>query len=161
MDGIELKTFQPSSRVDTLTEDGELRGSWDHIGSVSWEPAYRGMVAEMERLGIPCHGHPPIWAWWGPLTLSDATSLLNEEHDLSRSYATITFTAPRSLVLLSDYGDWCDALFPYRPWKACPVFPSAEDLLQATVPYLLQEWVSSLVPLPTSGFEELDLGQRL
>ncbi|QGU03260.1 hypothetical protein CKALI_12110 [Corynebacterium kalinowskii] len=161
MDRIQLKTFQPLTRVRTLEATGELRGSWAQILSVSYDPAYRDMVSEMARAGIDCAGNPPIWAWYGPLALIDATMLLNEEYDLPKGYATITFTAPRDLVLLSEYGPWCEALFPYRPWRAPtpPLIPDPAVQLQATLPVIRASWVSDITELPTSGFDELDMEQ--
>lgn len=156
MTTLQLKTFQPLPQVARLKETGTLTGDWDRICSCSWTDAYRGMVSNMATHGIDCAGNPPIWAWWGPLTLGDAFLLYDLEHDLPQGFATITFNAPTNLVFLSDYDEWNDALFPYTPWTPAPLPPTPGQQLQATLPYLDLAWVTGISPLPTADFYELD-----
>lgn len=155
---MRLKTFQRLSRVQRLCHDGVLVGDWSHVPRGT-EAAYARMVAVMAEQGISCAGRPPVWAWAGPLTLMDAALLLDPAHELSQGYATLAFDAPADLVLLTDYGDWCDAvLADVARWTPGPV-TTGRHPAQATLPLLRLEWVSDVVPLPTLGWDELDLDQ--
>lgn len=130
---IRLKTFQSLERVRELESGDALVGSWAHVPR-GWESGYCAMVNEMARRGISCDGRPPVWAWAGPVSLGDACGLLGEE-DLARGFATVTFTAPRQLVLLSNYSPWCDALVGGAWPTGRDCFPSrrAKRVLQATL----------------------------
>lgn len=154
-----LTTFQSVERVAQLRAEGRLVSDWARIlGGV--ERSYRSMVEEMARHGIDCHGRPPVWAWSGPVTLGDALMLLDPEHELSRGYAAVTFAAPAGLVLLSDYGPWCDALFENARWVP-PSEPDGSAPRQATLPYLDLAWVARVEALPTEGFDALDWSRPL
>lgn len=164
---LRLKTFQPLARVDELHRTGRLVGDWTTVGGPLVVPRYQRMVQEMAAHGIDCHGHPPTWAWHGRVTLLDASMLLNAEHELSQGWATITFDAPEELVLLSDYAHWCDFLFEDTDWEPARFRTVEERALldwagltcgvQATLPHVQGEWVDTIEPLPTHGWDELDL----
>lgn len=163
-DWLQLKTFQPLPRVDELRRAGILVGSWAHVLRGT-ERAYAAAVAAMAERGIDTDGRPPIWAWWGPVALIDALMLLDEEHELSRGFATITFKAPADIVLLSDYAHWCNALeansSTWRPRTPEIPRPGVRDdefahPAQACLPYLREEWVVDVVELPTSGWGDID-----
>lgn len=98
-----------------------------------------------------------MWAWAGPVSLGDACGLLGEE-DLARGFATVTFTAPRQLVLLSNHSPWCDALVGGAWPTGRDCFPSrrAKRVLQATAPRIEASWVSTIDTLPTHGIYDLD-----
>lgn len=148
-----LKTFQPRARLRELECTGRLVGDWDRVDPF-YLPAYRDMVAAMEERGIDCQGRPPVWAWSGPVTLTDAFLLLDEDHDLRRGYVTITVDAPPELVLLSDYGAFNDALDARTPWVPGPLPTSV--VLQAVIPYLDGAWVSGIESLPDRDFDAHD-----
>ena len=111
MPDLVLRTFQPLERVTQLRGDGVLLGDWTHV-IPGTERGYRRLVEVMEERGIPTAGRPPLWAWHGVVRLIDAAMLFDATHELSRGFATITFRAPEHLVLLSDYGHWCDVMLP-------------------------------------------------
>lgn len=161
MANLVLRTFQPLSRVAQLQHDRTLIGDWGHVRPGN-ERAYARMVEVMTEHGISTDGRPPIWAWHGPLRLIDADLLFDPVHELSRGIATLTFRAPADLVLLCDYGHWCDALMapaadPAQPWQ--PAGRTADSLHpeQACLPYLRREWVTNIKPLPVAGWDTLDL----
>ena len=156
-----LRTFQSLTRIEQLQHDGILVGSWDHV-LPGTEDAYLRMVEVMTEHGIDTNGRPPIWAWRGPLRLADADSLFNAEHELSSSFVTVAFRAPQHVVLLSDYGHWCDALMPpadgpIEPWQPRRRDNDSRHPEQACLPHLRLEWVSTIKPLPTTGWGTLDL----
>lgn len=68
------------------------------------------MVEVMAERGIDCRGRPPIWAWHSDVRLWDAALLFDPQHELSRGFARMTFAAPAELVMVSDYGQWCEVL---------------------------------------------------
>ncbi|WP_028925095.1 hypothetical protein [Pseudonocardia acaciae] len=151
---VVLRTFQRLARVEQLDADGLLVGDWDRV-IPQHARAYRAMVDAMARHGVDTGGRPPIWAWTGEVRLVDAALLLDAEHELSTGYATVEFEAPAELVVSSDYGAWNDyleALFHDRSYEWQP---GGAD--QACLPYLRAEWVREVRPLPTSGWDELDL----
>lgn len=155
MTALPLKTFQRVSRVGQLRRDGRLYGDWSCVMQGT-ERAYARMVAAMADRGIDCAGCPPMWAWYGAVSLADAALLFDPSHELSHGFATISFTAPRDLVLLSDYGDWCDALFENDDTWIDTAPRWGPHPAQATLPYLEADWVSDIAPLPTVGWEDLD-----
>lgn len=167
MDTVLLKSFQPLDRVAQLRCEGTLVGDWDRVGGPMVVPYYQRMVEEMAAHGIDCEGNPPVWAWHGRVTLLDASMLLSVEHELRQGWATISFRAPRDLVLLSDYAVWCDFFLGGTEWDPTlfrsPVERSADDWagltcgVQAALPYLRREWIDTIQPLPTTGWDELDL----
>lgn len=158
---VVLKTFQSLTRVTQLHHDGIIVGDWNHVVPGT-ENAYARMVEVMTEHNIDTAGHPPIWAWRGTLRLSDADSLFNAEHELTKGFATLTLRAPEHLVLLSDYGHWCDTVMPpvgalSHPWQPKRRDPNSHHPEQACLPYLRLEWVSTVEPLPTTGWDSLDL----
>ena len=165
MADLVLRTFQPLSRVAQLQHDGILVGDWEHVLS-GVEPAYARMVEVMTEHGISTGGRPPIWAWQGLLRLVDADLLFNAVHELSRGFATLTFRAPDHLVLLSDYGHWCDAWMApagelVHSWQPKSRRPGSSHPEQASLPYLRHDWVTDIKPLPTTGWDTLNLQKRL
>lgn len=155
-----LRTFQPLDRVAQLRRDQILVGSWDHV-DVSVVRAHARMVAVLAERGVDTGGRPPIWAWCGVLRMRDAALLLDPVHELSAGYATVTFTAPAAQVLLSDYAHWCEAMMApseiglddWQPRRASARSPHPE---QACLPSLRSDWVTSVSPLPTCGWDTLD-----
>lgn len=165
MPDLLLRTFQSLTRIEQLQHDGILVGSWDHV-LAGTQDAYRRMVDVMTDYGIDTNGRPPIWAWRGPLRLADADSLFDAEHELSSGFVTVTFRAPQHLVLLSDYGHWCDALMPpadgpIQPWQPRRRDNDSRHPEQACLPHLHLEWVDSITPLPTTDWGTLDLDTLL
>lgn len=161
MANLVLRTFQHLSRVAELQHDGTLVADWSHIVPGT-EHAYARMVEAMTECGIDTGGRPPIWAWHGPLRLIDADLLFDPVHELSSGFATLTFRAPDHLVLLCDYGHWCDALMgpadePAQPWRPIRRTAGSFHPEQACLPYLHLDWVTDINPLPTTGWDELDL----
>ncbi|GEM_PF-5041228 len=167
VDTVLLKSFQPLDRVAQLRREGTLVGDWNRVGGPMVAPQYQRMVEEMAAHGIDCEGHPPVWAWQGRVTLLDASMLLSVEHELRQGWFTISFRAPRDLVFLSDYAVWCDFFLSGTEWDPTlfrsPVERSADDWagltcgVQATLPYLRRGWIDTIQPLPTTGWNELDL----
>ncbi len=166
VDTLVLKSFQPLDRAAQLRREGKLVGDWSRVGGPMVVPYYQRMVEEMAAHGIDCQGNPPVWAWNGRVTLLDASMLLSVEHELSQGWSTITFRAPRNLVLLSDYAAWCDFFFGDAEWDPQLFRSPAERSddwagltcgVQATLPYLRREWIDTIQPLPTTGWDELDL----
>ena len=161
MADLVLRTFQPLTRVVQLQNDGTLVADWEHVVPGT-EHAYARMVEVMSEHGINTDGRPPIWSWHGPLRLIDADLLFDAVHELSRGFATLTFRAPDHLVLLCDYGHWCDALmappdYPVHLWRPAPRAAGSFHPEQACLPYLHLDWVTDIKPLPTSGWDTLDL----
>lgn len=159
-----LRTFQPLERVTQLRGDGVLLGDWTHV-IPGTERGYRRLVEVMDEKGIPTAGRPPVWAWHGVVRLIDAAMLFDATHELSRGFATITFRAPEHLVLLSDYGHWCDVMlsdeFSLRQWQPLRRTSSSHHPEQACLPYLELSWVTHIEPLPTTGWDSLDLETEL
>lgn len=157
---VRLRTFQRLARVEELHRAGVLRAAWGHVPE-SLRGAYGQMVEAMSSCGVDTGGHPPIWAWRGELRLIDAMLLLDPEHELSTGFATVEFAAPAELVVGSDYGAWNDHLFAVLDGEqatwALP--PSTRDPEQVCLPYLLAEWVCEIRPLPTAGWDELDVAE--
>lgn len=156
-----LRTFQPLHRVAQLQHEGLLVADWNHLVPGTERP-YARMVEVMAEHGIDTSGRPPVWAWRGPLRLFDADLLVDAVHELSRGFATLTFHAPDHLVLLSDYKDWCEALMtpastPIDRWRPQAHRPGSFHPEQACLPYLHLDWVSDIKPLPTAGWNTLDL----
>lgn len=161
MTDLELRTssHSPGSRNSRTTES--FLGGWDHV-LPGTEHAYMRMVEVMAEHGIDTDGRPPVWAWRGPLRLEDADSLFNAEHELSKGFATLTFRASDRLVLLSDYGHWCDALVASTGisadlWQPICRAKSSHHPEQACLVHLRIEWVTDIKPLPTTGWDILDL----
>lgn len=159
-----LRTFQSLARVTQLHRDGVLLGDWAHV-LPGTERGYRRLVEVMEDKGIPTAGRPPVWAWHGRVRLVDADLLFDATQELSRGFATITFQAPEHLVLLSDYGHWSDVMLSdevsLRQWQPRRRTPSSDRLEQACLPYLTLAWVTKIEPLPTTGWDTLDLDNEL
>ncbi|MFF5987734.1 hypothetical protein [Prauserella flavalba] len=157
-ESVALSTVQRLARAEQLRRDGVLVSDWEALSAFE-RATYPAMVAAMERAGVPTDGRPPVWAWSGVPTPLDITSLLDPEHQLSAGYALIEFAAPDGLVFLSDYGSWNDYLAawfddPEAVWA--PGQPAEFTRLpQACVPYLRGEWVRTVRPLPTSGWEDV------
>lgn len=87
--------------------------------------------------------------------------LLDPEHEVSRGYATVTLSAPTELVMVSDYGQWCEALFLNADvWDPAPPVHGPYPA-QATLPYLRADWVRSIDLLPVDGWNDLDLERPL
>ncbi len=148
------------TRVQQLQHEGILVGDWSHV-LPGTEKAYRRMVEVMTERGINCHGKPVIWAWHGNVRLSDAVLLLDPERELSRGIATVTFTAPTEMVMVSDYGQWCEALFLNADvWDPAPPVPGPHPA-QATLPHLRADWVHSIDLPPVDGWDDLDLERPL
>jgi hypothetical protein len=158
---VRLWTFQPLSRLADLEEDGELVGSWEHVPASTGDvicAAYGEMVGAMARAGVSTDGRPPIWAWGGGCggTVGDAHMVVGEP--LWGGYATIEFTAPAELLLVTDYGAWNDylfALFEADSTEAVPrtwdvPTPLGDELVQVCLPVLRAEWVRDIRPLPRS-----------
>lgn len=160
MSRVVLRSFQPITRIQQLQHDGILIGDWAHVLRGT-EKAYGRMVEVMTQRGIDCHGRPPIWAWLGQVRLMDAVLLLDPEHELSRGFATVTFTAPTDMVMVSDYGHWCEALFRNSDeWAPAPPVRGPHPA-QATLPYLQADWVHNIDLLPIEGWDDIDLNQPL
>lgn len=155
---VVLRSLQPVQRATQLRSEGILLGEWSHV-PFGTEKAYGRMVTAMAERGIDCQDRPPIWAWHGVVRLVDVVLLLDVEHELSRGFAVVTFTAPADLVLISDYGHWCEALFRNsEAWDPEPPVLGPHPS-QATLPYLRAEWVDSIDPLPIDGWDSIDLDQ--
>ena len=157
---MRLKTFQRLTRVAQWETEGELRAEWRYVPS-GMHVGYQAMVEAMARAGVDTQGRPPMWAWSGELTLLDATMLLDPEHDLSQGYATVEFSAPAELAVTSDYGPWNDFLAETltggtAAWEISSE-PPAEEPRQVCLPYLRSEWIHEVRPLPTSGWDAIDL----
>lgn len=118
------------------------------------------MVDAMRRSGVDTGGRPPVWAWQGVLRLRDATSLFDPQHELVRGFATVELDAPDDLVVLSDYGKWCDYLMApvgsVGEWNPGALDPHSAVPVQACLPSLRSEWVRTVRPLPTTGWEQID-----
>lgn len=165
MADLVLQTFQSLARVAQLQNDGTLVSDWEHVLSGT-EHAYARIVEVMTEHGIDTGGRPPIWAWHGLLRLVDADLLFDPVHELSRGFATLTFRAPDRLVLLSNYGYWCDALLApadgqVGSWRPRRRDPGSFHPEQACLPYLRLHWVTDIKPLPTTGWDTLDLETSL
>lgn len=164
MPELVLRTFQPLERVAQFRRDGVLLGDWQHVISGT-ERGYRRLVEVMEERGIPTAGRPPVWAWHGVVRLVDADSLFDATHELCRGFATITFRAPERLVLLTDYGHWCDVMLSdeasLRAWRPRRRAKSRHHPEQACLPHLELSWVTHIEPLPTTGWDTLDLETEL
>ena len=106
-----------------------------------------------------------MWAGHGVVRLIDAATLFDATHELSRGFATITFRAPEHLVLLSDYRHWSDVMltdeFSLRQWQPQRRTRSSHHPEQACLPYLELSWVMNVEPLPTTGWDTLDLETEL
>lgn len=160
MSGMVLKSFQPTTRIAQLQREGILVGDWFYV-LPGTERAYGRMVEMMTERGIDCHGKPPIWAWHGDVRLRDAIMLLDPEHELSRGYGTVTFIAPTGQAMVSDYRQWCDALFRNADvWDPAPPVHGPHPA-QATLPHLRADWVLSIDLLPVDGWNDLDLERPL
>nr|WP_157528710.1 hypothetical protein [Kibdelosporangium sp. MJ126-NF4] len=150
-----LYTFQRLTRVEQLKTEGTLTASWTALSPFE-RAVYPSMVEAMRKAGIPIKNNPPIWAWTERPTLLDAALLLNPEHELSKGYATIEFEAPENLTHLSDYSAWNDHMAeklrnPTATWKQ-----KSKEGNQATLPWLSQEWVKEVRPLPTTGWNKTE-----
>lgn len=161
MPDLVLRTFQSLERVEQLQDDGVLVSDWEHV-ALGTENAYARIVEVMREHGIDTGGRPPVWAWRGLVRLRDADSLFDAVHELSRGYATVTFRAPKHLVLLSDYAHWCDVLMapagtPAHQWQPQRRAEGSHQPEQACLPYLRLDWVTDIKSLPTSGWDTLDL----
>ncbi|WP_191244836.1 hypothetical protein [Amycolatopsis deserti] len=137
---------------------GDLLGDWDRVPASLVVP-YRAMVEAMARAGVDTGGRPPVWAWRGELRLIDAISLFDAEHELSRGFATVEFDAPEHLAVASDYGRWNDFLAASLEGRECAwePGPAEREPVQVCLPYLLADWVRDVRPLPTGGWDRLDL----
>lgn len=165
MADLVLRTFQSLARAEQLQDDGILEADWEHV-MPGTEHAYARMARVMSEHGINTNGRPPIWAWRGVLRLSDADSLFDRIHELSRGVAILTFWAPEDLVLLSDYSHWCDALtaaagVPLSSWWPQRRNQTGHHPEQACLPYLRLDWVTDIKPLPTADWDSLDLATPL
>lgn len=110
--------------------------------------------------GVETQGRPPIWAWHGPLRLRDASSLFDPEHELVHGFATLDLEVPDELIVLTDYGQWCDYLMSpvlqLGDWRPEAVVRMDDVLLQACLPYLRSEWVQAMRPPPRTGWDAID-----
>lgn len=156
---MKLQTFQLLSRLAELDEAGVISGDWEYVLG-GCDEAYRGMVQFMERVGVDTAGCPPIWAWHGPLHLWDASSLFDPEHELVHGFATVDLEVPDEMIVLSDYGQWCEYLMTpvseLGEWVPDRIVPTEGVLVQACLPLLRAEWVRAVRPLPRTGWDELD-----
>ena len=160
---LELLTFQSLRRVAQLESDRVMLGDWSRV-DVAHVAAFRRMTDVMTLHGIDTAGRPPVWAWRGTLRLRDAALLFDPEHELSQGFATVTFTAPGDLVVLSDYAHWCQLLFDpvdaaIEAWQPERRHSRTCQPEQACLPYVRAEWVTRVRPLPRSGWNDLDQEQ--
>lgn len=158
---VELRTFQPLTRVALLRADGVLVGEWSRVDAAN-VPAFRRMVEVMALRGVDTAGRPPVWAWHGDLRLRDAALLFDPEHELAKGFAAVAFRAPEDLVVLSDYAHWCDVLIgpaadagSVAAWEPRRRDPLSRHPDQACLPYLRAEWVTGVRRLPVSGWDDL------
>ncbi|MBF6435752.1 DUF3841 domain-containing protein [Nocardia cyriacigeorgica] len=160
---MRLWTLQAAQVVDAVRDNGVYRADWQYA-IVNWRPAYRAMVAEMERRGIACHGAAPVWCWPGRAlrpraTRSTANSLLGLDQ-WARGVYLIKLDVPAALTMTTSYARWNDYLGvtmellraagrtdgPAFPPEQAPMDWSATlehewDNLQVVIPELRREWV--------------------
>lgn len=160
---VVLNSFQRLTAVDRLKADGEIHGDWRYVDP-GCRVGYQAMVEAMDRAGVNTQGRPPIWAWRGDLTLLDASMLLDPEHELALGYATVEFAAPTDLLVTSNYGAWNDFLAitltgGTATWEIGVTDPTSWGPQQVCLPYLRKEWIRDIRPLPTDGWDDLDLSK--
>lgn len=169
---VRLWTLQSPKVVATVAENGVYRASWDRV-TVNWRPAYRAMVAEMERRDIACHGAPPVWCWpgraWrrGPVRMT--AELLLGDHEWARGVCLVRLSVPRTLTLTTSYAEWNDylgvtmALLAREGRSDGPAFDATaapmdwsgalthdHDSHQIVIPELRREWIIDSRPYPPS-----------
>ncbi|MFK7905930.1 MAG: DUF3841 domain-containing protein [Chitinophagales bacterium] len=173
---MKLWTFQSNASITALQKNGILTAQWERYesqGWKTWKRAYEWMRDQMETKGIDCKGNAPIWAWhscggvYGKSpSLGDASNLLSL-YDIEQGVQTIEFECPDELVLLSSYGKWNSDVLDYFIMGAKAVtLPTKKlqqlfevnaqnlheyDSIQATLPFLKQEWVVDIRPLKLEG----------
>lgn len=174
---MHLWTFQTTKATEVLVETGELIIPWSYYSPTSnWNAPYQWMVQQMENQGISCYGNAPIWAWHscntyqqGPI-LGDAILLFGGA-DNATHIQTIELECPDELVLLSNYNTWNELLDKLLPpplittpitttemkqlFTILPQKIKMGEAIQATLPYLKKEWVSSIRKLPFETGDEI------
>lgn len=165
---MRLWTFQATASVEELKKDGILIAKWSRYPKDDpWTKAYRWMAAQMEFSGIRCNGNAPIWAWhscrgYGKSpTLDDARNLLCDL-ELEAGIQTIELECPDELASLTSYSTWnmiADKFMDKSPvtnisplqvvamWNVNPSSMKKYDAIQATLPYIKQEWIVDIRPL--------------
>jgi hypothetical protein len=163
-----LWSFQSVRAIKELKSKGILQSSWDlYYETGYFTKAYQWMAKQLVERNINDNNHPPIWAWHScskyehPPRLVDARGLLSDSN-LEDGRQTIEFECPVEMVLLSSYRMWNMMLYE--------IFDSNEEIkidmqivdelfatqrkqfkkydsIQATLPYLLLDWVKDIRPL--------------
>lgn len=165
---MRLWTFQADTSIEELKKDSLLTVKWSRYPSHGlWTKAYQWMALEMETKGIPCAGNAPIWAWhscsvYGKSPTLDHAANLLSQLELQAGIQTIELECPDELALLTRYGAWNEVLYYFLDKKPISHITAAEiaaiyaidpnrleehDAIQATLPYLKQEWVLDIRPL--------------
>ncbi|MEZ4883351.1 MAG: DUF3841 domain-containing protein [Chitinophagales bacterium] len=166
---MRLWTFQAKQSIEELLKEGILTAKWERYNSPTWKRAYEWMRDQMEMKSIDCKGNAPIWAWhscggvYGKSpTLEDASNLLSLL-EIESGVQTIEFECPDEFALLSSYGAWNNEVLDYfiigvkevilptqklkELFEVSPQNLHESDSIQATLPFLLKEWVVDIRPL--------------
>ncbi|BDU07305.1 hypothetical protein FMUBM48_35680 [Nocardia cyriacigeorgica] len=160
---MRLWTLQAPEVIAAVRDKGIYRAEWQHA-IVNWRPAYRAMVAEMERRGIACHGAAPVWCWPGRAlrrgaTRETANSLLGLDQ-WAHGVHLIKLDVPAAFTMSTSYARWNDYLGvtmellrdagrtdgPAFPPEEAPMDWSSTlenewDNLQIVIPELRREWI--------------------
>ncbi|MFE3443182.1 DUF3841 domain-containing protein [Nocardia sp. NPDC059180] len=160
---MRLWTLQAPEVVAAVRDNGIFRADWEYA-VVNWRPAYRAMVAEMERRGIACHGAAPVWCWPGRAlrrgpTRDTANSLLGLDQ-WAHGVHLIKLDVPASATMATSYARWNDYLgvtmellrsagrkdgaafsADQAPMDWSATLASEWDNMQIVIPELRREWV--------------------
>jgi hypothetical protein len=160
---MRLWTLQAPEVVAALRSNGRYLAEWDRV-IVNWRPAFRAMVAEMQRRGIVSVSAPPVWCWPDSAPRRNrirqtANSLLGDDQ-WAHGTCLLKLDVPDSLTLTTSYSRWNDYLAtttdflrdngpidsPAIAPAAAPVQWGSEldhewDRPQVAIPELRREWV--------------------
>ena len=162
-----LWTFQPERVVLRIESGKRFLPSWDSTQE-NWRSAYEWMASRMhEKVGFSTDA-PPVWCWHscgelgkGP-TVGTARALLSDR-EIEQTLYTLELRVPSDLVLLSSYSDWNELLdhvvdgervMDEDRWAemfSVPPLKHDDDDIQAAIPYIEPDWVTSVRPLTIDG----------
>jgi hypothetical protein len=124
-------SLQNDAVARDLIAGRNVHAEWEGVPA-AWRPAYEWMVQQMSRRGVPTHGSPPIWGWHpcGSFEHGPTADTVGPLFGGSPWEGVIlTLEIPKKLVVLSDYGRWCDLIDLCLGLAAPPPALFADDTL--------------------------------
>lgn len=150
-DTVTLYSIQLSKVATHITSTDRYVADWTHIDT-TWQPAYQHMCAAMKACTIDIGNHAPIWAWAEPKEkLQQLAEELLSEQDWEQGVSVIELHVPKDVALLSSYFHWNELLDESLETGNVVSSPKlfaidnldADDVVQATIPYIKHEWIEA------------------